>query len=115
MNRKQIAWIVLLGLLVVGSVLGRMVTRPGTDNLYVRQADAFLRGQLAIDESGWDAAVVNGRNFVAFPPAARTAQSADPEMALLVLTQIDLRINPERQTHRRTAQSRRKRPAACPG
>ena len=69
MNRKQIAWIVLLGLLVVGSVLGRMVTRPGTDNLYVRQADAFLRGQLAIDEYGWDAAVVNGRNFVAFPPA----------------------------------------------
>ena len=68
MSRKHKVWSLLLGLLVLGSVLGPLVSHPGTDNLYVRQADAFLHGRLAIAEYGWDAAVVRGQNYVAFPP-----------------------------------------------
>ena len=73
-------WGALLGLLVLISLLGR-ISRPGTENLYVRQADAFLRGELAIAEYGWDAAVVNGQNFVAFPPGP--ALLLTPLVALL--------------------------------
>ena len=69
MNRKQIVWTILLGLLILFGAWGQMAAHPGTDNLYVRQADAFLHGQLAIDEYGWDASVLNGKIYVAFPPA----------------------------------------------
>lgn len=69
MNRRQIVWSVLLGLLILITAWGRMAAHPGTDNLFVRQADAFLHGQLAIDEYGWDASVVGGKIYVAFPPA----------------------------------------------
>ena len=80
MTRKQTIWSVLLGVLVLVSLLGR-ISRPGTENLYVRQADAFLHGKLAIAEYGWDAAVVQGQNFVAFPPAP--ALLLTPLVALL--------------------------------
>ena len=73
-------WSALLGLLVLVSLLGR-INRPGTENLYVRQAEAFLHGKLAIGEYGWDAAVVQGQNFVAFPPAP--ALLLTPLVALL--------------------------------
>ncbi len=73
-------WGALLGLLVLVSLLGR-ISRPGTENLYVRQAEAFLHGKLAIGEYGWDAAVVQGQNFVAFPPAP--ALLLTPLVALL--------------------------------
>ena len=69
MTRRQIVWGVLLGLLILISAWGRMAAHPGTDNLYVHQADAFLHGQLSIDEYGWDASVGDGKIFVAFPPA----------------------------------------------
>ncbi|MBP7964456.1 MAG: hypothetical protein KBG20_19190 [Caldilineaceae bacterium] len=69
MNRKQIVWSTLLGLLILFGAWGQMASHPGTDNLYVRQADAFLHGQLAIDDYGWDASVLNGKIYVAFPPA----------------------------------------------
>lgn len=68
MNRTWILWALLLGLLVLTSVAGRIGSQTGADNLYVRQADAFLHGQLAIAEYGWDAAVVDGVSYVAFPP-----------------------------------------------
>lgn len=80
MRRSQIFASALLGLVVLVSLLGR-ISRPGTENLYVRQADAFLRGELAIAEYGWDAAVVNGQNFVAFPPGP--ALLLTPLVALL--------------------------------
>ncbi len=69
MNRRQIVWSVLLGLLILISAWGQMAAHPGTDNLFVRQADAFLHGQLAIDEYGWDVSEVGGKLYVAFPPA----------------------------------------------
>jgi len=46
-----------------------MAEHPGADNLYVRQADAFLHGHLDIAEYGWDASVVDGKIYVSFPPA----------------------------------------------
>lgn len=37
-------------------------------NLHVRQAAAFLRGQVALDHPGLDTALYKGRSYVPFPP-----------------------------------------------
>lgn len=68
MTRTQQFWALLLGLLIVAVAWQPIVDHPGTDNLYVAQADAFLQGRLEIAEYGWDASVVDDKFYVAFPP-----------------------------------------------
>lgn len=81
MTRNQTIWAVLLGLLIVATVWQPIADHPGTDNLYVAQADAFLQGRLDIAEYGWDASVVDDKFYVAFPPAP--ALLIAPVVALL--------------------------------
>ena len=81
MTRNQTIWAILLGLLIVANAWQPMADHPGTDNLYVRQADAFLQGRLDIAEYGWDASVVGDKFYVAFPPVP--ALLIAPVVALL--------------------------------
>jgi hypothetical protein len=66
---RQILGFLLLALLFLASLRHSIVDSDGTRNLYVLQADAFLRGQIAIDRYAHDVAIFEERFYVPFPPA----------------------------------------------
>jgi len=65
-NLKMNHWIVIFCTYILLH-LPFMFQNTGA-NLAVHQADAFLRGNLNIDEYFWDASVYAGKNYVSFPP-----------------------------------------------
>ena len=81
MTRPQQICALLLGLLIIATIWQPITDHPGTDNLYVAQADAFLQGRLDIAEYGWDASVMGEKFYVAFPPVP--ALLITPVVALL--------------------------------
>jgi hypothetical protein len=85
MTRTQALLALFFGLLMIYSVAAAAVNhhRPSVEgeNLYVKQAAAFLRGEVAIDSGGHDAAHFDGQLYVAFPPAP--ALLLTPLVALL--------------------------------
>jgi hypothetical protein len=90
LTRSQQISALLLGLLIIANVWQPIADHPGTDNLYVSQADAFLQGRLDIAEYGWDASVVGEKFYVAFPPVP--ALLITPVVAILGTVATDTTV-----------------------
>ncbi len=96
----RVAIAVVLAIVVLFSVKDTVLKGGGEGNLYVLQADAFLKGRTDIDRNALDAAVVNGRYYLPFPPAPAAllvpfvailgTAATDPGIVALLLTVLSV-------------------------
>jgi hypothetical protein len=68
-SKSLASWTLVLALLVIGTCIYRYGTPLWKcEQLYLQQAQAFTQGHLSIETADFDAAVYEGKHYVAYPP-----------------------------------------------